>query len=215
MIKPILIFILILISSESFSQEIKPGPYKNFISRDFKLADAGSSQQKISAGGIFIVPYFGFVFPQRAFSDNSNVGVNYGAKVEFAHTKIYPFVVGVFFEQAKNKGSEEYKSLHRLNDFQTTITSMGAGVDVILNKYIKSNFTIPFLTLEGKYMNVSRKIDPETNVPDVLTSESLIGYTVGAGFTLYIFDLYSKYTFAKDFSHLSINFRVRYPIVKF
>jgi hypothetical protein len=221
-----LFLILIFISSGKilFPQENNLDvPVNRHIDKVIKDVDLNQSgifktqnlQQSVSIGGIFISPFFGFVFPMRSFNDNSNTGVNYGIKLEFAHTKIYPFVIGAFFEQQKHKGAEEYKALHRLTNFQTDITSIGGGVDLILNKYIRSNFTIPFIILEGKYMNVSRIIEPAANNPGIAESESLIGYTAGLGFTLYIFDLNSKYTFAKDLSNLSINIRIRYPIVKF
>jgi hypothetical protein len=107
-------------------------------------------------------------------------------------------------------------AVNLLNTFDTKITSVGASVDIVLSKFIKTNFTIPFVTLEARYMNISRTISPDTvNIPGIVLSESEIAYGGGVGFTLYIFDIYGVYMRSKSYSTISVNTRFRFPLIKF
>ena len=102
-----------------------------------------------------------------------------------------------------------------LNTFDTKISSFGITADILLNKYIHSNFTLPFLTLEVKYLSVQRIISPDIITLNYKTTDNLIGITAGAGFTLSIFDIYGGYTFAKDYSSAEIMTRIHFALIKF
>ncbi len=54
-----------------------------------------------------------------------------------------------------------------------------------------------------------------TSVPEILRDESLLTYTAGLVFTIYVFDLSGKYTYAKDYTNLSFQIRFHFPIIKF
>ena len=169
----------------------------------------------INAGGIFLAPWIGIKFPIKAFRENSNTGLDLGVRLEFAHSKIYPVVVGIFYESQSYNGSDEFKTQNVLGEFKTGITAFGGSVDVILSKYIRSDFTIPFIVLEAKYMKVTRTVNPPDANLNVPGDESLIGYSAGAGFTLFIFDIIGTYTFAQDFSTFGFKARFHFPLIKF
>ena len=172
-------------------------------------------QVSVSTGGLFVAPFVGFAFPIQEFSNNSKAAFDAGVKLEIAHSSFYPFIIGGIFQYQSHEGTDEIKTVNFLSTFNTEILSFGGSVDFILNKYIKSDFTIPFLTLEVKAMSVTRNIAPANFNPGFETSESVIGITGGVGITLYIFDLYASYTYAGDFSTVGINTRFHYPIFKF
>ena len=168
-----------------------------------------------SAGGLFISPMVGLEFPFREFSNTAKTGITYGFKLEFASKDIYPFVIGGMFQQQLNNGDVEFKTINRLDIFKTTINSFGVSLDMILNKYIKSDFTIPFVTLEAKYLTIQREISPPSNILGLETSENVMGITGGLGITLYIFDIYGTYTYAKNYSSFAIKTRFHFPLIKF
>jgi hypothetical protein len=170
---------------------------------------------KVNTGGLFIAPIIGFDFPLQEFANNSTATFGFGVKLEVAHSVIYPFIIGGVFQYQSHEGTEELKSANFLSTFKTNITSFGGSIDVVLNKYIRSDFTIPFLTLEVKVMNIKREIAPEQFNPGFATSDNVIGFTGGLGFTLYIFDIYPTYTYAGDYSTFAIKTRFRFPIIKF
>lgn len=195
--------------------------FKYDILRDKILRDTNdnkyekSTVQKVNAGGLFISPAVGFSFPIGKFGDYSNSGLLYGVKLELAHSRLYPFIFGFVYENQKNKGSADFTTVNFLTQFDTKITSIGGSLDIILNKYLKSNFTTPILSLEIKYAKVSRDIVPAIALPGILDSESLLTYSAGLGFTIYVFDISSKYTFAKDYSNLTFQMRFHFPVFKF
>lgn len=169
----------------------------------------------INAGGLFISPFIGFEFPLQEFSNNSKSAFDFGVKLEFAHSKIYPFVVGGFFQYQSHEGIDEIKTANFLSAFKTDITSFGGSIDFIINKYLKSDFTIPFITVEVKMMNVKRTITPEEFNPGYATSDNVIGIGGGIGFTVFIFDIITGYNYAGDFSTFGIKTRFHFPLIKF
>lgn len=168
-----------------------------------------------SAGGLFISPLVGLEFPFREFGITAKTGLTYGVKLEFASKDIYPFIIGGMFQQQINNGDVEFKTVNRLDILTTTINSFGVSLDMILNKYIKSEFTIPFVTLEAKYLTIRREISPPTNTLGLETAENVIGITGGLGLTLYIFDIYGTYTYAKSYSSFAVKTRFHFPLIKF
>lgn len=218
--------IFLLFFSTSYSQDISSLKLNNKKLRYDFLNDrlfkdtidnkfGKSKVQKANIGGIFISPMAGVSFPLGAFGDISNSGIQFGAKIEIAYSRLYPFVFGFVYESQKNPGNADFTTVNFLTQFDTKITSIGGSLDIILNKYLKSSFTTPILTLEIKYAKVVRDISPVTSVPEILRDESLLTYTAGLVFTIYVFDLSGKYTYAKDYTNLSFQIRFHFPIIKF
>jgi len=166
-------------------------------------------------GGIFLAPTLSAVYPLGPFGENSAVAVQYGLRLEYSSQKIYPFVIAGLIEFTKHQGKDEFRTANILDAFETKTTAIGGSVDIILSKFIKTNFTIPFITLEAKYINVSRIIQPDKTIPGIELSQSELAYGGGAGFTLYIFDIYAKYSRSSSFSTFSVNTRFHFPLIKF
>ena len=169
----------------------------------------------IKPGGIFISPIIGAEFPTRDFISNSKYAICIGGRLEYASLKIYPFVVGASIQLQTHKGADDFKTKYLINNLSTKITSYGVSLDLLLNKYLKSSFTIPFVFVEAKMLSVKKDVSPESNYPDLKSTDSKIGYGVGAGFTLYIFDIYGTYFYAKEYSTASFKIRFRFPLIKF
>ncbi|MEO8666647.1 MAG: hypothetical protein ABI462_14230, partial [Ignavibacteria bacterium] len=144
-----------------------------------------------------------------------NYGFVYGAKFELAYSRLYPFVFGFVYESQKNKGNSDFTTVNSLTQFDTKLTSLGGSLDIILNKFIKSDFTTTIFSVEVKYAKVVRSIVPAQTLPDITTDESLLTYSAGLGFTIYVFDLSGRYTFAKDFSNLAFQMKLHLPIIRF
>jgi hypothetical protein len=166
-------------------------------------------------GGIFISPVIGVEFPTNGFNVNSKYAVCLGGKLEYSSLKIYPLVIGATFQYQKHNGSDEFKTQYLINSLNTKITSFGLSLDLLLNKYLKSSFTIPFVFAEVRMVNVKREVTPESNYPDLKSTDNTIGFGGGFGFTLYIFDIYTTYLSAKEYSTVSIKTRFRFPLIKF
>lgn len=205
-----IICLIILLTSASVSRSQDINSYSGL--RDFSKSKAGINT---SISGLFISPSIGISFPLKDFRNNSNSGLNVGVKLEFASTKIYPFIIGAVYEHQSHEGNDEFKAANVLGTFQTKISSFGGSVDVVLSKYIRSNFTMPFVTLEVKLMNVTRTIVPDNTSLGIPLTESVTAFTGGAGFTIFIFDIYGTYTYADKFSSVNVKTRFHFPLLKF
>jgi hypothetical protein len=172
-------------------------------------------KESSNPGGIFISPTLSAVYPVGKFSETSKIAAQFGIRLEYSSKKIYPFVVGALLEFTKHNGKDDFMTQYVLNTFQTKTTAIGGSVDIILSKFLKTNFTIPFATLEVKYITAATTVSPESNVPGLVLNESEISYGGGLGFTLYIFDIYAKYSHAKSYSTFSVNTRFHFPLFKF
>lgn len=202
-ITKILVLVLVIISVEySYSQEDTS-----------KISSKNFNYKK--PGGIFISPILGAEFPTRDFISNSKYAFCIGGKMEYSSLNIYPLVIGASVQFQNHSGADDFKTKNLLNSLSTKITSFGASIDVLLNKYLNSSFTIPFVFLEAKMLNVKREASPESNYPDFKSTDSRIGYGIGGGFTLYIFDIYGTYFYAKEYSTVSVKMRFRFPLLKF
>lgn len=171
--------------------------------------------KNVNPGGIFISPGIGVEIPFLKFADNSNMAFSIGGRIEYSTFKLYPFVFEVSYSYQKFSGGDEYKTKNLLNSLNTKVHNIGLGCDVILNKYLKQTFTIIFANVELKYLLVKREISPENAVLDIKNEDSVFGVSGGLGFTLYIFDIFGTYTYAKEYSHFSIKTRFRLPLIRF
>ncbi len=165
--------------------------------------------------GIFIAPFLGVDFPLKTFSGNSKNAVTYGARLEFASMHIYPIVLFGEYQFTKHPGSDVFKSQYYLSTLETKVSSFGGGFYFLANKYLKSNFTAPFIVGEVKFYNVTRTVTPDVNIENLNKSESKVVLSGGLGFTLYIFDIITSYNFAGDYSSLSVKTQFHFPLIKF
>ncbi|MDQ3021880.1 MAG: hypothetical protein M3R36_15105 [Bacteroidota bacterium] len=176
-----------------------------------------SKIKKVSIGALFIAPTIGVSFPLGNFGNYSKSGFLYGAKLEIGLSKLYPFVIGFVYELQNNPGNPNFTNANFITELSTKITSIGGSLDIILNKYIKSNFTTTIFSLEVKYANLKREITPPPTIPiaNLPLEESYLTYSAGLGFTIYILDLSAKYTFSSDYPNLIFQARFHLPIIRF
>ncbi len=203
--KIILISLLLGLNALTYSQEKEIDTTRK-IETKYKIK---------KASGIFITPVLGAEFPIKDLHSNSKYTFSFGGRLEYSSLTIYPFVVGATVQYQNHSGSDDFKTAYLINSLNTKITSFGLSVDMLLNKYLKSSFTIPFVFLEARYVTVNRETSPESNFPNYKSSDNTVGFGGGFGFTLYIFDIYTTYLSAKDYSTVSIKTRFRFPLIKF
>ncbi|MCE1165442.1 MAG: hypothetical protein LWX07_08590 [Bacteroidetes bacterium] len=165
--------------------------------------------------GIFATPFLGMDFPMKTFADNSNNAVTYGVRLEFASLHIYPLVLFGEYQFSKHPGNDIFKSQYYLNTLETRISAFGGGFYFLANKYLKSNFTSPFIVGEVKFYNVTRLVTPDVEIEGLKKSESKVVLSGGLGFTLYIFDIITSYNFGGDYSSLSVKTQFHFPLLKF
>lgn len=201
-----------LFSGDEFKLKLKNRNVSNdTIKSDFKK----SSTQKINVGGIFLAPSIGVAFPTGEFSDYSVSALIVGVKAEIAHIKFYPFIFGFVYEYQSSAGNGEYITTNSLTDYNTEVTYIGGSLDIVLSKYIKTDFTTPIFSFELKYASVVNNVEYENSDENYSINNSLLTYSFGLGFTLYVFDLSGKYTFADPYSTLAFQAKFHFPLIKF
>ncbi len=189
-------------SDKLFKDTVKNVPGKNKV-------------EKLNFGGLFIAPNMGVSFPLGVYGDFAISGFLYGVKFELAYSRLYPFVFGFVYEHQNNPASPEFINSRFLNSFNTKIVSLGGSLDIILNKFIRSNFTTPILSVEIKYATVSREYSPTVDLPDIALDDNLLTYSAGMGFTVYVFDLSGKFTFADKYSSMIFQMKFHFPVFNF
>lgn len=223
-----LLFLMINLSDVTYSQNVLSKDYfknynflkdgKNKLTKDdsSKIISGKNSVKKVNSGGIFLAPYIGYAIPTGLFGDQSNTGFLWGVKVELAYSKLYPLIFGFIYENQSIPGNPEFTTTNSLTSFETDMNNIGGSVDLLLNKYIKSNFTSLILSVEVKYSKVVRTITSNiAQLEELPGDENLLIWTAGLGFTIYVFDLGGRYTYAEKFSNISFLMRIHIPVVKF
>ena len=129
-------------------------------------------------------------------------------------SSIFPFVIGGEVSYFSYSGSDNYLSQNYLTTFQTKIFSFGLNTEFSLSNIIKTDYTVPFITLDIKSNRIKRVISGYNpiNVPG---SESRISIGLGAGFTLFVMDIYVKYNYMKNLSSIGAFTKVRFKIFQF
>lgn len=206
----LIILLLMVVSTQAIAQDERG---EQQIDTTSKIKTYTASNPKPS--GIFITPMAGFEFPLHEFAGNSKYAISYGARLEYASISTYPIVIFGQFQYQNHPGSDAFKTQNLLNSAETKITSYGGGIYVLLNKYLKSNFTMPFLVADVKMLSIKRVISPEKEIEGINTTDSKVVFSAGLGFTLYIFDIITSYNFAKEYSSLSVKMQFRIPVLKF
>ena len=166
-------------------------------------------------GGIFLSPLIGYEFPLKDFGVKSKASFVMGVRLEYSSIKLYPFLIGVSYEYQKHNGADLYVSSNYLNSFTTTIHNVGVGTTIMLNKFLKTDFTLPFLDLEAVYMSVKSEVAPDYFVPEVKRVDNVFGASFGLGITVYIFDVHLTYKYAGDYTSFGLKTRIRFPLIKF
>jgi hypothetical protein len=203
-----LFILLLIVISDTYSQIQE-------INKKISFKDSTKAVNIPSIGGIFISPVIGFEFPIPNLTNLAMNGFSFGARLEYASFKLHPVILGLVYQYQIHKGNEDFMTKNLLNTFDLKIHSVGLSVDFLLNKYLKSQFTIPFLTFEAKYLNFERTVSPEINIPGVEQKGSTFSLSAGGGFTLYIFDIYGLYTYSKDFPSAALKLKFHFPLIKF
>lgn len=202
--------------NKEFSYSLKKGFYVKTPEDDSSQVSNGKNKvQKLSMGGLFLAPNIGISYPLGTFASNSGVGFVWGAKLEFAFSKLYPFVPGLIIESQDYKGAAGFISNNLLTDFSTEVLYYGGSIDIILNKFLRSDFTTPVFSGEVKFATITRTITPDVSIEDIQANESLLTFSTGLAFTLYVVDLGIKYTYADVYSNLNLQMKVHFPLFKF
>ncbi|MCI0448922.1 MAG: hypothetical protein L0Y79_03935, partial [Chlorobi bacterium] len=191
---------LIIGESSSFSQ---------FPENKLKLLDKPIAEKKLtfadslskglkrskSISAVFLSVGGGISVPLSPFKTSSDVTFGILGRIEFSSYGIFPFVVGGEITYFSYAGADEFKTINLLTNFKTTMLSYGLNIEYSLAKILRSSFTMPFLAVDVKYNNIKREYDESRNFTDLPKEESKISVGAGFGFTLFIFDFYTKYNY--------------------
>lgn len=213
---------MIICTAES-SAQIKFFPknekirYSDFPDAQYKLTDTLEKKRKgnISIGGIFFSAGFGFAFPVGGFSGNSDYAFGFLGRLEYASTSIFPLVIGGEISYADYGGSDEFKTLNILSNFDTKIISFGLSADYSLSKLIKTPYLIPFITADIKSNIITREYDSDVEFSNLPRNETGISISGGFGFTVFVFDIYAKYSYMKNFTTYGFFTKIKIPIIRF
>lgn len=184
--------------------------------RAFSLADSTKKNTRsVSLAGLFLSVGGGLDLPLGNFHNNSNSAFGILGRLEYSSTSIFPFIIGGGVHYFVYNGQDEFKTANLLTTFKTSVLAFGLTVDVSLAKFIRSTYTMPFITFEVKYNNITREITPSKDLTGLPLEEKKIGIGAGLGFTLFIFDIYAKYTFSKDMTSVGVFTKVKVPVLRF
>ncbi|MGA2668495.1 MAG: hypothetical protein ABSF32_06205 [Ignavibacteria bacterium] len=172
-----------------------------------------SSNIKLS--GIFLNLGFGLDVPLRDLSTSSNPTFGILGRIEYGSTIIFPFVPGIEIDYFSYAGSDNFITPLLLNSFRTKILSFGLSIEYTLAKLLNSSYTIPFIAFDIKTNKITRVIDPPTVNTGFPVNDSKISAGLGFGFTLFIFDFYTKYNFMKELSNLGFYVKIKFPVAQF
>jgi len=188
------------------------------IGSSFNLSDTIKQKTKISkfsSSGIFISAGGGLNVPVVSFNDNSNPTFGILGRLEFGSTAIFPFVIGGEVDYFSYGGADLFKTSNLLTTYTTRILSFGLNIEYVLSKIFSSSYTMPFITIDVKSNSIKREFDETAHITGLARSESKVSVGAGFGFTLFVFDFYTKYNYMKDLQNFGVYAKIKLPIIRF
>jgi hypothetical protein len=210
-----------LLSCTVYAQDIYLKPLSehqdkhSFNNLSFTDSTKSKTRKKFSAGGIFLSVGTGLNIPLREFNNNSKATFGILGRLEYASTKIFPFVIGAEVSYFSYKPDDLFLTQHLLNTFRTKILSLGLNIEYSLARLFNSPYSIPFLTLDVKTNKIKRDIDAGVTLEGIPATDSRISAGFGVGLTLFVFDFYIKYNYMKDLSHFGAYAKMKFPVIRF
>lgn len=167
-----------------------------------------------SIGGIFLSVGAGLNVPVADFFQNSSPAFGLLGRLEYSSTKIFPVIVGGEINYFVFNGNDEFKNTNLLTTFKTRYLSLGLNIEYSLSGFIKSTYSIPFISVDVKYNIIKREISPATVLNNLPEKENRVSIGIGAGITLFIFDFYVKYNYMKTGATFGAYTKVKFPLFK-
>jgi hypothetical protein len=212
-----LTFIILIFSGSIFSQRIYEGKIKPPL--QLKVSPADSLSKKTfsvkSISAIFLGIGGGLSIPVTPFKDNSDVTFGILGRIEYASTKIFPFVIGGEVTYFSYNGADLFKTTNLLTNFKTKILGYGLNIEYSLTKIFRSSFTMPFISADVKNNSIKREYDDNKTFTDLPRQESKISVGAGFGFTMFIFDFHVKYNYMKNNVNVGVYVKTKFPVIRF
>ena len=184
----------------------------------YSQQDTTSKQRHISPslGGIFVSAGTGLSVPLGQFNSNSGSSFGLFGRLEYSSISIFPLVLGGEIAYFSYGGTDEFKTQNLLTTFDTKVFAIGLTAEYALSKYFNITYTTPFITADVKYNTIKRDIEPSgvkfENLPE---KDNKISAGIGAGFTIFVFDISVKYIYMKDMTTVGVFTKIKFPAIRF
>lgn len=222
-LKFILPLFVILLPLTLFSQK------NNFKADQIKLNfDKQNSQSKMfsdtlkkklvtkrSINAIFIGFGGGLSVPTGKFMETANPSFGIMGRLDFASTGIFPFVISGEVSYYAYNSPDEFRTINLLTGYRTKILSFGINIDYSLSGFIRSSFTMPYLSVDVKSNNIKREFDAGRKLEGLTPTETAVSVGAGVGFTMFILDFTIKYNYLKNNSYVSVTTKTKFPVIRF
>jgi hypothetical protein len=220
------VFLAVISSYTANAQEGSSKPFKLSELRHELLYGSSNNFQdttkpkkkkvkSFSLHGIFVSVGGGLSIPLSDFNAYSNVSYGILGRLEYSSTVIFPFVIGGEIDYFTYAGYDLYKTLHRLNNLDTTILSYGLSIEYTLARLLNSSYTTPFLALDVKNNIIKREYDDNVTIDELQRNQTKVSVGAGFGFTLFVLDFVVKYNYMKTLSNIGVYTKIKFPVIRF
>lgn len=170
---------------------------------------------KRSISALFLGIGGGLSVPTGEFTKTANPTFGIMGKLDFASTGIFPFVIGGEVNYYAYNSPDEFRTINLLTGYRTKILSFGLNIDYSLSGFIRSSFTMPYLSVDVKSNTIKREFDAGREFEGLIPSESGVSVGAGFGFTMFILDFTIKYNYLKNNSFVSVTTKTKIPVIRF
>lgn len=170
---------------------------------------------KRSISALFLGVGGGLSVPAGQFTETANPSFGIMGKLDFASTGIFPFVIGGEINYYAYNSPDEFRTVNLLTGYRTKILSFGLNIDYSLSGFIRSSFTMPYLSVDVKSNTIKREFDAGREFEGLVPSESGVSVGAGFGFTMFILDFTVKYNYLKNNSYVSVTTKTKIPVIRF
>ena len=191
---------------------------KKFLLILFLLYTSANFAQNLSfdkVRGFFIAFDVGPEFPIGSFAGSTNLGYGFNVEFSYADNQVFPFFLygKIGFDQFP--GAQSFYEVTDYSNFSTNILPVSIGARYYFRPLVKNVVLfMPVLEASANYAYVQtlNQFKFASGKNNYISDVSKFGFTVGAGFSMFLMEIVADYNYFYTNQYISIELRVRLPL---
>ena len=167
------------------------------------------------ARGVFIAFGVGPRLPVNYFANSTDVGYGFNMEIDYSDNEFLPvFLFGkIGFDQYP--GSQSYYETTSYSNFSTNALPVSLGARYYFPPLVENVVLfMPVIEVSADYTYLQKlhQFKPESGQSNYLENISKLGFSAGAGLSMFLLEIMVSYNYMQTNQYLSADLKVRLPL---
>jgi len=165
--------------------------------------------------GFFIAFDVGPQFPIGSFSSSTNLGYGFNVEVSYADNQLFPFFLYGKIGFNQFPGAQSFYEVTEYSNFSTNILPVSIGARYFFRPLVENVVLfMPIIEASANYSYIQtlNQFKFASGKNNYIADFSKFGFSVGAGFSMFLMEIAADYNYFKTNQYISIELRIRLPL---